>query len=162
MAMIRVGNGAQTPGKFLELNAVAQIFYRTPTNWDLVSEDTRFGIYVVQSDKDENFYRVGSVGINSEKTRLVQRLKLHSSRAGEGNWTVENRPWNLVWAAEIQCSDDIRYGVLGLEYALFAEFAKHFKAVKTSGFHAANRHEEVMRVIDQFKPTLDAIAEMQF
>ncbi len=141
---------------------MAQIIHRTPADWDSVSKDTRFGIYVVQSDMNKNFYRVGSVGINSENTRLVKRLKLHASKVGQGNWTVENRPWSLVWAAEIQCSDDIRYGVLALEYALFAEFAKHFKAVQTSGFHAADRHSDVVRIIEQFKPTLEAIANAQF
>ena len=142
--------------------AVAQIITHTPSTWNFVKPETRFGVYVVQSEKNLSLYRVGSVGINSEKTRLISRLKLHASKASQGNWTVENRPWKLIWAAEIQSADDIAFGVLALEYALFAEFAKHFKVVKTSGFHATERENEIMQVIAQFHPIMEAIARVQF
>lgn len=126
-----------------------------------LSQDHPYGVYIVQSETNPDLFRVGASGMRAP---IWRRLNTHKGgpprdRKNPPNWTELNRPWKLLWVAQLVTTEA---GVLCAEHYLHGVLAAHYPFVSESGFRAGvGQAQEVVRVAEESCEQLGAIVRVQ-
>ena len=122
--------------------------------------NTRYGVYIIQSQADSRVFRVGASGINNRGT-LKSRFQTHRRKATiDGLWTNRNRPWLPIWVAEHRGVDGAMTGAI--ERILYVNLIHHFKVADVSGFEAPPQSlEKIHRIADSQRIFINEFIERQ-
>lgn len=126
-----------------------------------LSLDHPYGVYIVQSETSPYLFRVGASGMRAP---IWTRLNTHKGgpardRKNPPNWTELNRPWKLLWVAQLVTTET---GVLCDEHYLQGLLAAQYPFVSESGFRAgAGQAREVVRIAEGSCEKLRAIVQVQ-
>ena len=118
------------------------------------------GIYMSQSITNPRLYRIGeTLSLSSRQT--THRKKAEQVKEGKSlNWTVQNRPWNFIWALSIP--EASRLSLLMCEHHLYSAIAREFKFVSKSGFEAIElRQQRLLEIAGNSIPAMIEIVGRQ-
>ena len=127
-----------------------------------LDKSSPLGVYLVQSVCNPTYFRIGASGI---KAPIWNRLKSHSGgppsdRKNPPNWTELNRPWNAIWAAQIQYATDS--AVLCAEHYICGQFSQRYPFVSESGFrNNSDSIHVIINIAESCLPAIETIASLQ-
>lgn len=117
------------------------------------------GLYIVQSDDDARFFRIG------ESDHLLNRTKQHGGKSGlvgyaDPNFCEMHRPWIARWIAVLPA--DQPYARLVCENLLTAEAGSRFAMFAGSSFDVpSGRSEELIGLAESLKGRFEEIYALQ-
>ena len=115
-----------------------------PVQLTEITPHIQFGVYIVQARKRPNLFRVGAGGVRSSNPNLRSRLKTHTDSRNAANITSHNRPWDIIWVAELMQVDNVT--TLLAESCLLNTFATSYPFVQDSIFY--DRDVGVTRIVE--------------
>jgi len=137
---------------------------REQIKWSELPLDMRHGLYIVQSTKRHDLFRIGAGGVGaSETSTLRMRTKAHTEgKASDNNPTTQFKLWSIIWIAIFPSCD--KQTTLLAEVALIAKYAHIYAFVHESIFYVTRGDDDIERVIEvanKCKPSLEEIIKFQ-
>ncbi len=112
-----------------------------------IAKDTRYGLYIVQSESRPDFFRIGATGIHDKGTMRGRLFTTYQRKPSEKNWTTRNLKWKILWVAEIQAGT--QFSTVAAEYVIFSHFVRLFSFVDYSGF--CSTPEVASMIVDEVR-----------
>lgn len=133
-------------------------------DWTKLRSDVRHGLYIVQSTRRRELFRIGAGGVGASATStLGERVKAHTTgEPSDINPTMQFKRWRVIWVALFPSCD--KQTTLLAEISLMSTFAMLYVFVHESIFYAEDGDgavETAIQTANKCKASLSRLIKFQ-